>query len=91
MLQASARGQWSGCPAVVSKQPAEALVADNLADRSFLWSAVDQLFPEALVVPFPMELSEVLVEDVPQVTLAEQDHAVEALLRATSADVLDCR
>ncbi|MCP3994737.1 MAG: hypothetical protein GY722_06700, partial [bacterium] len=63
----------SGCAMVEAKKSAEAFAGDDVAGAAgFL--GVDQLVPDALVIPFAMEMDEVLVKDVSQVALAEQDH-----------------
>jgi hypothetical protein len=72
-------------PAVVFQEPAEAFPALDLPGRERddvgLVATGDgrRDVAQALVTPLPVEVGQILVEDVPQVVLAEDDEVVQAL------------
>src|SRR4051812_17833031 len=70
----------SGCPTVIIEESAEPLLTMNAADTLERECAFDQLVRKALMIPLTVIMLDVLGDRPAEVTFAERDHPIEALV-----------
>ncbi len=69
-----------GRPVVVAEDPADSLPATNRANRSLPGRTIDQLVPEALVIPLAVVVHGELLQCSLQMRFTDRNDAIEAFL-----------